>query len=455
LLGLSRVVTNWKQTLALMSAEFGQEAVNLWLKPLITRTQGQTLYVYASNPLVLGTVQAKFASRLSTHCLAQQPPLQLKLLLGSGSDFGASDGDNQTQPARSPEAHVPRMPIATQLDERYVFENFVEGSSNRLARLTALQVAGAPGANNHNPLVLYGGTGLGKTHLLHAAGNLMRQSKPDARILYVRSEDFVSNLMKALRGTNRDQGMDAFKARYRELDCLLIDDIQFFASKNGTQEEFFHTFNALYDSRQQIIMTCDRFPKELENFEQRLQSRFGWGLSVAVEPPDFETRVQILLTKAEAANIPLHENVAQLIAKRMPGNVRELEGALNTLIARAHFSGDSISEDFTQETLRDLFRVQDRSVSVGSIQKAVAEYSRVSLSDLLSAKRTRSIARARQLAMALTKELTTLSLKEIGLAFGGRDHTTVMHACKLIDELKRTEGAIFEDWQTMQRKLVG
>ncbi len=444
-------MTYWKQALAQISLEQGADLVELWLRPLIVRQTRNDIDIYASNPMVLHEVQSRFESRLRILFAGYDASLQLRFAVGDGKTI--SDTRHQDVPAAAPVRS--NLPLVSNLDERYNFDNFVEGSSNRLARLTALQVAQVPGANQYNPLVLYGGTGLGKSHLLHAAGNLYRKLKPEARILYVRSEDFVSNLMKALRSSQRDQGMDAFKARYRELDCLLIDDIQFFASKNGTQEEFFHTFNALYDSRQQIVMTCDRFPKELENFDQRLQSRFGWGLSVAVEPPDFETRMQILLVKAGNANAQLPEPVAELIAKRMRGNVRELEGALNTLIARAHFSGHTISADFAQETLRDLFSVQDRSVSAGSIQKAVADYTRVSLSDLLSTKRTRSIARARQLAMALTKELTTLSLKEIGQAFGGRDHTTVMHACKLMEELKRTDGSVFEDWQTMLRKLVG
>ena len=438
------MVKAWKKVTERLTQELGSELVLLWLSPLIARERGEALVLYASNQHVLAEVRQQFLERIRQILRSVEPRIS-EVILELGD--GLIDQGESTQER----VEVRQAPIQSRLDERYTFENYVEGSPNRLAKLTTLQVARQPGAANYNPLVLYGGTGLGKTHLLHAAGNLLRQLNPQARVLYVRSEDFVSAMIKSLRS----EAMDQFKALYRSVDCLLIDDIQFFAGKDRTQEEFFHTFNALYDSRQQIVLTCDRFPKELERFEQRLQSRFGWGLSVAVEPPDFETRVGILQAKAERAGAKLEFEVAELIAKRMRSNVRELEGALNTLLARAHFSGREVSLEFAQETLRDLFAVQDRSVSVGSIQKTVAEYYRLSLSDLLSQKRTRSIARARQVAMAVCKELTTLSLKEIGLAFGGRDHTTVLHACKLIEELKRTDGTIHDDWQSLLRKLVG
>ncbi len=450
----------WKKITDDLAIEIGQESVLLWLTPLVARVNADTLKLFASNAHVETEVRA-LLPRIRKLLAKHAPELQnLELHVGDGyehepnvpSVFAASPATHYT-PTRAP---LP-SDFASRLDPRYSFANFVEGRSNQLAKHTALQVARDPGAANYNPLMLYGGTGLGKTHILHALGGAIQAQNPAARIMYVRSEDFVSGMMKALRGEGSSSvnAMEQFKSLYRGLDCLLIDDIQFFAGKERSQEEFFHTFNTLYDSRQQVVMTCDRFPKELERFEQRLQSRFGWGLSVAVEPPDFETRVEILLAKAHASKMQLDEAVAQLIAKRMRSNVRELEGALNTLTARAHFSGQAITLDFASETLRDLFSVQDRSVSVSSIQKSVAEYTRISLSDLLSVKRTRSIARARQLAMALTKELTNLSLKEIGEAFGGRDHTTVLHACRLVEELKKTEGQNFDDWQTMLRRLVG
>lgn len=445
----------WKKILEQLALEFGAESVLLWLQPLVVRQHKEVLSLYASNEHVIVEVK-RFMPRITELTLKADGNLrQVELKLGDGRE-----SDTKTQSINFSADAVMPPTIASndfvhRVDPRYRFDNFVEGRSNQLAKHTAMQVARNPGSTQYNPLMLYGGTGLGKTHILHALGNTLMADNPQAKVLYVRSEDFVSGMMKALRGENNTQAMDQFKILYRGLDCLLIDDIQFFAGKERSQEEFFHTFNTLYDSRQQIVMTCDRFPKELERFEQRLQSRFGWGLSVAVEPPDFETRVHILQTKAEGMAILLDDEVAALIGRRMRSNVRELEGALNTLAARAHFSGQAITLEFAQETLRDLFSVQDRSVSVGGIQKSVAEFSRVTLADLLSDKRTRSIARARQVAMALTKELTTLSLKEIGHAFGGRDHTTVMHACRLIEGLRKTDGQMFDDWQSLMRKLVG
>jgi chromosomal replication initiator protein len=450
----------WKKIMDELAAEIGQESVALWIAPLVARVNGEVLTLYASNSHVETEARMLMPRILKLRADHAAELSQIELRVGDGDVHQSAS--TQASPFAPVLTQAPvRAPLpndfSSKLDSRYSFANFVEGRSNQLAKHTALQVAREPGAANYNPLMLYGGTGLGKTHILHALGGAIQAKNPAARIMYVRSEDFVSGMMKALRGEGSSSvnAMDQFKSLYRGLDCLLIDDIQFFAGKERSQEEFFHTFNTLYDSRQQIVMTCDRFPKELERFEQRLQSRFGWGLSVAVEPPDFETRVEILLAKAQSTHMRLDDAVAQLIAKRMRSNVRELEGALNTLTARAHFSGQAITLDFASETLRDLFSVQDRSVSVSSIQKSVAEYTRISLSDLLSVKRTRSIARARQLAMALTKELTNLSLKEIGEAFGGRDHTTVLHACRLVEELKKTEGQNFDDWQTMLRRLVG
>jgi len=325
----------------------------------------------------------------------------------------------------------------------------VIGSSNRFAHAAALAVAEAP-AQAYNPLFIYGGTGLGKTHLLHAAGNLLREQNPHAKVLYLHSERFVSEMITSLRRGS----IDEFKEHYRSAEALLIDDIQFFAGKDRTQEEFFHTFNALLESKQQIILTCDRYPKEVEGLEARLRSRFGWGLTVAIEPPDFETRVAILLNKAQERGVQLADAVAFLIARRMRSNVRDLEGALNTLFANARFTGRAITEPFTREVLRDLLTVHDRLITIENIQKIVSEYYKLRVSDLLSRRRTRTIARPRQVAMALSKELTEHSLPEIGEAFGGRDHTTVLHACRKIEELCDTDGRLREDKAKLLRLLT-
>jgi chromosomal replication initiator protein len=345
------------------------------------------------------------------------------------------------------QAHAPRAPNG--LDRRYRFKNFVQGKSNELAYAAAQQVAKKPGTS-YNPLVIYGSTGLGKTHLLHAAGNLLYKRNEDSNVIYLGSEQFVSEMISALRG-NR---IEAFKQHYRTAGALLIDDVQFFAGKDRTQEEFFHTFNALLDSQQQIILTCDRYPKEVDGIEARLRSRFGWGLTVSIEPPDFETRVAILMNKAQERDLLLEESVAYLIARRVRSHVRDLEGALNTLFANARFTGRPITEGFTQEVLRELFHVHDRVMTIENIQKAVAEYYKLRVSDLLSRRRPRTIARPRQVAMALCKELTEHSLPEIGNAFGGRDHTTVLHACRKIDELCETDGRIRDDKAKLVRSLT-
>ncbi|HZF97269.1 MAG TPA: chromosomal replication initiator protein DnaA, partial [Pseudoxanthomonas sp.] len=338
---------------------------------------------------------------------------------------------------------------AGNLDSHYTFDNFVEGRSNQLGRAAAWQAAQKPGDRAHNPLLLYGGTGLGKTHLMFAAGNELRRQNPGARVLYLRSEQFFSAMTKALI----EKSMDQFKRRFQQVDALLIDDIQFFAGNDRTQEEFFHTFNAMFDGRQQIIVTCDRYPREVEGLEPRLKSRLAWGLSVAIEPPDFETRAAIVLAKARERSVRIPDEVAFLLAKKMRSNVRDLEGALNTLTARANFTGRAITPEFAQETLRDLLRAQQQAISIPNIQKTVADYYGLQVKDLLSKRRTRSLARPRQMAMALAKELTEHSLPEIGDAFAGRDHTTVLHACRQIRNLMETDGKLHEDWDKLIRKL--
>jgi len=330
----------------------------------------------------------------------------------------------------------------------YTFENFVEGKSNQLARAAAIQVANNPG-KSYNPLFLYGGTGLGKTHLTQAVGNGILQTNPNAKIVYMHSERFVQDMVKALQ----NNAIEEFKRFYRSVDALLIDDIQFFANKDWSQEEFFHTFNSLLEGNQQIILTSDRYPKEIDGVEDRLKSRFGWGLTVIIEPPELETRVAILMRKASQNNIQLPNEVAFFMAKRLRSNVRELEGALNRVIANANFTGKPITIEFVREALRDLLALQDKLVTIENIQKTVADYYKIKVSDILSKRRSRSVARPRQMAMALAKELTKHSLPEIGNAFGGKDHTTVLHAVRKIDELRAENHDIKEDYKNLIRTL--
>ena len=335
------------------------------------------------------------------------------------------------------------------INKAFTFESFVEGKSNQLAVAAAKQVAESPGSS-YNPLFLYGGVGLGKTHLMHAVGNELLKSNPSAKIIYLHSERFVADMVKALQL----KAINDFKRYYRSVDALLIDDIQFFANKDRSQEEFFHTFNALLEGGQQIILTCDRYPKELDGLEERLKSRFGWGLTVAVEPPELETRVAILMKKAMQEGMDLPPEAAFFIGQRIRSNVRELEGALKRVIAHAQFTGRSITIDLIRESLKDLLAAQDRQVNIDNIQRVVAEYYKIKVSDLNSKRRSRSVARPRQVAMALAKELTNHSLPEIGDAFGGRDHTTVLHACRKIADLKDTQNDIREDWKNLTRLLT-
>jgi chromosomal replication initiator protein len=331
----------------------------------------------------------------------------------------------------------------------YTFNSFVEGKSNQLARAAATQVSQNP-VGAYNPLFIYGGVGLGKTHLMHAVGNALLEKKPDAKIVYLHSERFVADMVKALQLN----AINEFKRYYRSVDALLIDDIQFFAGKERSQEEFFHTFNALLEGGQQMILTCDRYPKEINGLEERLKSRFGWGLTVAVEPPELETRVAILMKKAEKARIDLPPEAAFFIAQKVRSNVRELEGALKRVIASAHFTGKVIDVDLIKESLKDLLALQDKQVSMDNIKRIVAEYYKIKVADLLSKRRNRSVARPRQVAMALAKELTNHSLPEIGDGFGGRDHTTVLHACRKIKELRDTSADIREDYKNLIRTLT-
>ncbi|HEY4581385.1 MAG TPA: chromosomal replication initiator protein DnaA [Lysobacter sp.] len=439
----------WPRCLERLEAELPAEDVHTWLRPLQADLQDGRAVLYAPNAFVVDQVRERYLPRIREllNYFAGAEDVRLEVgALPKARTASPATAATASAPATQP---APPMPFNGNLDNHYTFENFVEGRSNQLGRAAAMQAALKPGDRAHNPLLLYGGTGLGKTHLMFAAGNAMRSNDPSMRVMYLRSEQFFSAMMRALQ----EKTMDAFKRQFQQVDALLIDDIQFFAGKDRTQEEFFHTFNALFDGRQQIILTCDRYPREVEGLEPRLKSRLAWGLSVAIEPPDFETRAQIVLSKARERGVEIPEDVAFLLAKKMRSNVRDLEGALNTLAARANFTGRAISVEFAQETLRDLLRAQQQSVGIPNIQKTVADYYGLQMKDLLSKRRTRSLARPRQVAMALTKELTEHSLPEIGDAFAGRDHTTVLHACRQIRTLMETDGKLREDWDKLIRKL--
>jgi chromosomal replication initiator protein len=420
--------------------------------------------LYAPNRFVLDWVRDKYVNRINELLTINESnnPLLLRFDVGSkpivnntvtNNSIIRSSGGNESMFAKAtsaprtaePESNIPKK---TNVRLNYTFDNFVEGKSNQLARAAASQVADNPGTA-YNPLFIYGGTGLGKTHLLHAVGNGILLNKPNAKIAYMHSERFVQDMVRALQ----NNAMEKFKQYYRSVDALLIDDIQFFAGKERTQEEFFHTFNALLEGNQQVILTSDRYPKEINGVDDRLKSRFGWGLTLAIEPPELETRVAILKRKAEESQINLADEVAFFIAKRLRSNVRELEGALNRVIANANFTGRAITIDFVREALRDLLALQDKLVTIDNIQRTVAEYYKIKIADLLSKRRNRSVARPRQIAMALSKELTNHSLPEIGDAFGGRDHTTVLHACRKVKSLREETHDIKEDYSNLIRTL--
>ncbi|MFJ1268686.1 chromosomal replication initiator protein DnaA [Legionella lytica] len=453
----------WQKCLGLLQDEYSAQQFNTWLRPLQAHTEEQRLVLLAPNRFVVDWVKKHFFSRIE-ELIKQFCGDEIKSIsieIGSktsvGTDSGTatvSAGDNKVV-SSSTETLVaksaPKKAVdykSSHLNKKFLFESFVEGNSNQLARAASMQVAERPG-DAYNPLFIYGGVGLGKTHLMHAIGNEILRNNPDAKILYLHSERFVADMVKALQ-TN---SINEFKRFYRSLNALLIDDIQFFAGKDRSQEEFFHTFNALLEGQQQIILTSDRYPKEIEGMEERLKSRFGWGLTVAVEPPELETRVAILISKAEQSNIELPYEVAFFIAKRIRSNVRELEGALRRVIANAHFTGKPITIEFVHEALRDLLALQDKLVTIENIQKTVAEYYKVKVADILSKRRSRSIARPRQMAMALAKELTNHSLPEIGDHFGGRDHTTVIHACRKVKELVQDDSDFAEDHKNLMRIL--
>ncbi|RYV03634.1 chromosomal replication initiator protein DnaA [Shewanella sp. OPT22] len=456
-------VSLWQQCIGRLQDELSAQQFSMWIRPLQAEMDGETLVLYAPNRFVLDWVRDKYINQINQFFIEQMGNDAPTLRFDIGSKPATKAPASPVTPApvvASPTVAKPLPSFAPSHDKApnpnyrsninptYQFDNFVEGKSNQLGKAAALQVSENPGGA-YNPLFLYGGTGLGKTHLLHAVGNGIIKNKPDAKVVYMHSERFVQDMVKALQ----NNAIEDFKRYYRSVDALFIDDIQFFANKDRSQEEFFHTFNALLEGNHQVILTSDRYPKEIDGVEDRLKSRFGWGLTVAIEPPELETRVAILMRKAEESGINLPDEVAFFIAKRLRSNVRELEGALNRVIANANFTGRPITIDFVREALRDLLALQEKLVTVDNIQKTVAEYYKIKMADMLSKRRSRSVARPRQVAMALAKELTNQSLPEIGDAFGGRDHTTVLHACRKIAQLREESHDIKEDYANLIRTL--
>ncbi len=444
----------WDRCLSQLENELTEQQLNTWIRPLQASHNGSRLTIMAPNQFVRDAVETRYFSRIReiANLLSPEPAIDVALQIGgSVSTNRETTNPASTQSASSGVIDTGDLAMATQrarLNADFVFDNFVEGKSNQLGRAAAMQIGKNPG-KSYNPFFICGASGLGKTHLMHAVGNSILRNRPGARVMYLNSERYVSEMVSALqRNTIND-----FKRFYRGLDALLIDDIQFFAGKDRTQEEFFHTFNALFEGGSQVILTCDRYPKEVEGLEDRLKSRFQWGLTVSVEPPELETRVAILHNKAEQSGIELPSEVSFFIAKRIRSNVRELEGALRRVIANAEFTGSPITLDFARDALRDLLAVQAKVTTIENIQKTVAEYFNIRLSDLSAKTRSRSVARPRQIAMSLAKELTNKSLPEIGQAFGGRDHTTVLHGCRRIAELKEQDPAVEEDYANLLRTL--
>jgi len=445
----------WNRCLRVLEGELPEQQFNTWVRPLQAIERDGELKLLAPNRYVIEWLGQNLLPRIKELILAFAEGLAPEVALDVGTRAGvvaqaapAALRDDGAAAARA--RKLAPMVLGSRINAEFTFAGFVEGKSNQLAKAAAIQVAGNPG-KAYNPLFIYGGVGLGKTHLMHAVANKLKERNSEARLAYVHSERFVGDMVKALQHNT----INDFKTAYRSLDCLMIDDIQFFAGKDRSQEEFFHTFNALLESQQQVILTCDRYPKEVDGLEERLKSRFGWGLTVAIEPPELETCVAILMSKAAMTQVDLPEEVAFFIAKRIRSNVRELEGALRRVVATSNFTGRPITLEFAKEALRDLLALQEKLVTVENIQKTVAEYYKIRIADLLSKRRSRSIARPRQVAMALAKELTNHSLPEIGDAFGGRDHTTVLHACRRVKELRETERRVGEDYLNLLRTLAG
>ena len=445
----------WARCKCALEAELPEQQFNTWVRPLQALEGAGALKLLAPNRFAVEWINEHLLPRIGELLRDERTGNAPIVTVEVGSRATPMRAAVAPAPGPSPvSAPRPRraegLVVGARLNPDFSFTTFVEGKSNQLAKAASLQVAENPG-RAYNPLFLYGGVGLGKTHLMHAIAHLIKERDDGARIAYVHSERFVGDMVRALQHNS----MNEFKTAYRSLDALLIDDIQFFADKERSQEEFFHTFNELLEGQHQVILSCDRYPKEVRGLEERLKSRFGWGLTVAIEPPELETCVAILTTKAQHAGVHLPEEVAFFIAKRIRSNVRELEGALRRVIANSRFTGHAITLDFTREALKDLLSLQAKLVTIENIQKTVSDYYKVRMADLLSKRRSRSVARPRQVAMALAKELTSHSLPEIGDAFGGRDHTTVLHACKRIKELRDSEVRIGEDYSNLLRTLTG
>jgi chromosomal replication initiator protein len=460
----------WQHCLKHLETELSSQQFNTWIRPLQVMEDSAQLRLLAPNRFVLDWVNTRLLERIESilsEISGTDSHQSVVLEIGGNipnildtphhEHAAGSAGTTVNTPINPGIQNTPQIHRSARntkvrhnsgLNPTATFENFVGGKSNQLARAASYQIGENPGGA-YNPLFIYGGVGLGKTHLMHAVGNLIVARDPSAKVVYLHSERFVQDMVKALQ----HNAIDNFKRYYRSVNALLIDDIQFFAGKERSQEEFFHTFNTLLEGQQQIILTCDRYPKEVSGLEERLKSRFGWGLTVAIEPPELETRVAILMSKATQLEADLPQEVAFFIAKRIRSNIRELEGALRRVTANAKFTGQPITIDFAKLALKDLIALQDKLVTIENIQKTVAEYFKIRVAELLSKKRTRSIARPRQIAMAVAKELTNHSLPEIGDAFGGRDHTTVLHACRKIADLKISEPRIMEDYSNIMRTL--
>lgn len=448
----------WSKCTDHLEHDLPQQQFNTWIRPLQSVEDGQSIRLLAPNQFVLNWVQNHYLNDITDYLqsIAGNNAPSVSLEIGSKANTRDNVEAHQTSPADRPQNQRSSMrqendvAMPSNLNPNFVFDTFVQGKSNQLARAASIQIGENPGTA-YNPLFIYGGVGLGKTHLMHAVGNMILKTNPQARVVYVHSEGFVAQMVKALQHNT----IDDFKRRFRGVNALLIDDVQFFAGKERSQEEFFHTFNALFESQQQIILSSDRFPKEVSGLEERLKSRFGWGLTVAIEPPDLETRVAILKSKADQLfGVELPNDVAFFIGKRVRSNIRELEGALRRIIANAEFTGRPITLEFAKDALRDMLAAQDKQVTMENIQKTVAEYYKIRTSDLLSSKRSRTIARPRQIAMSLAKELTNHSLPEIGEAFGGRDHTTVLYATRKITELRESDHRVEEDYGNLLRTLT-
>lgn len=438
----------WQSCLNHLAEDLPPQQFNTWIKPLKPGLDEDAFRLLAPNRFVLDWVKDKFLARIEALALAYfGEPIEINLGLSEPTISMPRTVPPAVAAAMAPSTSPPESP--KRLNPSFTFDSFVTGKANQLARAAAIQVAENPGTA-YNPLFIYGGVGLGKTHLIQAIGNVVHTYNPAARISYIHAENYVSDVVRAYR----HKTFDDFKRHYHSLDLLLIDDIQFFSGKGRTQEEFFYAFNALIEARKQVIITCDTYPKEIAGMEDRLKSRFGWGLTVAIEPPELEMRVAILLKKALAEGVVLEENIAFFIAKQVRSNVRELEGALKRVFAYARFSARGISLDLVKESLKDLLAVQSRQVSIENIQKTVADFYKIKVVEMYSKKRTRSLVRPRQMAMSLAKELTSLSLPDIGEAFGGRDHTTVLHACRKIVELKEKDAAMSREYALLLQVLT-